>query len=108
MCARVQLFARCIWRVPLIYIICLGVVCQLGVPGCLLCEQVTEMVQFTRAIDPYRLIDAHSGGDMNAGGDVNDIHTYPYPGNPKPSPTQYGMIGEFGGIGVSALTTLPF
>jgi len=60
---------------------------------------VTEMVEFTRAIDPHRLIDAHSGGDDHAGGDVNDIHTYPYPGNPKPSSTQYGMIGEFGGIG---------
>ena len=56
-------------------------------------------VNFTRDLDPYRLIDAHSGGDMNAGGDVNDIHTYPYPGNPKPNGKQYGMIGEFGGIG---------
>ena len=36
---------------------------------------VTEMVEFTRAIDPHRLIDAHSGGDDHAGGDVNDIHT---------------------------------
>lgn len=36
---------------------------------------------------------------MNVGGDVNDIHTYPYPGTPKPSASQYGMIGEFGGIG---------
>merc|ERR1712217_784536 len=29
----------------------------------------------------------------------NDIHSYPYPGDPKPSATQYAMIGEFGGIG---------
>eukprot|EP00041_Stephanoeca_diplocostata_P012112 m.202098 g.202098 ORF g.202098 m.202098 type:complete len:600 (-) comp18815_c0_seq2:222-2021(-) len=60
---------------------------------------VPDMVKFTRSIDPYRLVDAHSGGDLNAGGDVNDIHTYPYPGEAKASPTQYGMIGEFGGIG---------
>jgi len=66
---------------------------------CVRSFNVPEMVNFTRDLDPYRLIDAHSGGDMNAGGDVNDIHTYPYPGNPKPNGKQYGMIGEFGGIG---------
>jgi hypothetical protein len=59
----------------------------------------SEMLEFTRALDPHRLIDTHSGGDVHVGGDVNDIHTYPYPGNPQPSSTQYGMIGEFGGIG---------
>merc|ERR1711990_461601 len=32
-------------------------------------------------------------------GNVNDIHSYPWPGDPQPSTTQYAMIGEFGGIG---------
>merc|ERR1712178_9385 len=42
-----------------------------------------------------------SGGGANnyKYADVNDIHSYPYPGDPKPSSTQYAMIGEFGGIG---------
>jgi hypothetical protein len=31
--------------------------------------------------------------------DVNDWHTYPYPGHPMPSATQYAMLGEFGGVG---------
>jgi hypothetical protein len=30
---------------------------------------------------------------------VNDIHSYPWPGSPKPSDTQAAMIGEFGGVG---------
>ena len=30
---------------------------------------------------------------------MNDIHSYPYPGDPQPSATQYAMVGEFGGIG---------
>ena len=32
-------------------------------------------------------------------GDANDVHSYPWPADPKPSATQYAMIGEFGGIG---------
>merc|ERR1719359_1596646 len=32
-------------------------------------------------------------------GDVNDIHSYPQPGDPQPSGSQWAMIGEFGGVG---------
>merc|ERR1712154_234397 len=32
-------------------------------------------------------------------GDVNDVHSYPNPSDPKPSKTQYAMVGEYGGIG---------
>ena len=43
-------------------------------------------------------MDTDSGGGANNLhiGDVNDIHSYPYPGDPKPSQSQYAMIGEFG------------
>jgi len=61
----------------------------------------TAVVEWTKAYDPHRLVDTNSGGPANNlhVGDVNDIHSYPYPGKPAPSATQYAMIGEFGGIG---------
>merc|ERR1712080_708305 len=50
-----------------------------------------------------RLVDLDSGGAANNPpqniGEVNDIHTYPYPTDPKPSKSMYAMVGEFGGIG---------
>ena len=62
---------------------------------------ITEVVEWAQAYDPYRLIDANSGGPGNGLkiADVNDVHTYPWPGGPEPSATQYAMVGEFGGIG---------
>jgi len=62
---------------------------------------VAAIVQLARELAPHRLIDTDSGGGANNLhiGDVNDIHSYPFPGNPTASATQYGMIGEFGGIG---------
>jgi len=60
-----------------------------------------EVVSWAKAYDPFRLIDTNSGGPANDlhVGDVNDIHSYPWPGNPQASTTQYAMVGEFGGIG---------
>ena len=62
---------------------------------------VSEVIAWARAYDPHRLIDTDSGGGANDLhiGDVNDIHSYPWPGNPQPSATQYAMQGEYGGIG---------
>jgi len=62
---------------------------------------VSEVVEWAQAYDSSRLIDADSGGGANGLGlgDVNDIHSYPWPGAPEPSQTQYAMLGEFGGIG---------
>jgi hypothetical protein len=62
---------------------------------------VAGIVALSKQLDPTRLVDTDSGGGANNMhiGDVNDIHTYPYPGDPQPSATQYAMIGEFGGIG---------
>jgi len=61
----------------------------------------SQVVQIVLDLDASRLVDTNSGGPANGLfiADVNDIHSYPYPGDPKPSETQYAMIGEFGGIG---------
>jgi hypothetical protein len=62
---------------------------------------VPSVINQIRQLDPSRLLDTNSGGpgnDLHIA-DVNDVHTYPYPGDPKPSATQYAMLGEFGGIG---------
>jgi hypothetical protein len=62
---------------------------------------VQQTVSFAKALDSTRLYDTNSGGPANDLhlADVNDIHTYPYPGDPLPSSSQYGMLGEFGGVG---------
>jgi len=62
---------------------------------------VSSVVNYVKSLDPVRPVDTDSGGGANDlhVGDVNDIHSYPYPGDPIPSATQYAMIGEFGGIG---------
>merc|ERR1712146_672495 len=62
---------------------------------------VEGITKLAKSLDPTRLVDTDSGGGANNLhiADVNDIHSYPYPGDPKPSQTQYAMIGEFGGIG---------
>ena len=64
-------------------------------------NDVAGIVKLAQTLDPTRLVDTDSGGGANNMhiGDVNDIHSYPQPGDPKASATQYGMIGEFGGIG---------
>src|SRR6185312_10836075 len=62
---------------------------------------VSDAVAHLQQLDPWRLIDTDSGGGATNLylADVNDIHTYPYPGSPTSSYTQYAMLGEFGGIG---------
>lgn len=62
---------------------------------------VPAVVSWAQAYDPTRLVDTNSGGSANGLyiGSVNDIHSYPYPGSPRPSATQFAEIGEFGGIG---------
>jgi len=62
---------------------------------------VRSTVKFAQGFDNTRLFDTNSGGPGNDIhiADVNDIHTYPWPGDPKPSNTQYAMLGEYGGVG---------
>lgn len=64
-------------------------------------NDVPSIVALAKKLAPTRLVDTDSGGGANRLyiGDVNDIHSYPWPGNPMPSSTQYAMVGEFGGIG---------
>jgi len=61
----------------------------------------TQIVELTRTLDQSRLVDTNSGGPANDLhiADVNDIHSYPWPGDPVPSATQYAMLGEYGGVG---------
>ena len=64
--------------------------------------RVQDIVDLTKKTDRMgRLVDTDSGGGANnlKYADVFDIHDYPNPGDPKPSATQYAMIGEFGGLG---------
>jgi len=69
------------------------------------CEKFFDKAQalaFARSLDDSRLIDTNSGGPPESDyfmGDVVDIHDYPDPKNPAPTPSQYAMIGEFGGLG---------
>jgi hypothetical protein len=62
---------------------------------------VSDVIAWAQAYDPFRLVDTNSGGPANdlRVGNVFDIHSYPWPGSPTPTATQYAMVGEFGGIG---------
>ena len=54
---------------------------------------ITATTEWVQAYDPYRLVDTNSGGpgnDLHIA-NVNDIHSYPWPGNPAPSATQMTM-----------------
>jgi hypothetical protein len=62
---------------------------------------VAAVVKWVQDYDPSRLVDTNSGGpgnDLHVGS-VNDIHTYPWPGSPDTTATQWALVGEFGGIG---------
>jgi hypothetical protein len=60
-----------------------------------------RITEWTRNYDPARLVDSASGWTDRAVGDVHDIHVYPGPGSPKPEPHRVGVLGEFGGLGLS-------
>lgn len=51
---------------------------------------VPGIVALAQQLAPNHLIDTDSGGGANNLhiGNVNDIHSYPYPGDPQPSLTQ--------------------
>eukprot|EP01121_Diplochlamys_sp_Union-15-3_P017716 TRINITY_DN6295_c0_g1_i1.p1 TRINITY_DN6295_c0_g1~~TRINITY_DN6295_c0_g1_i1.p1 ORF type:complete len:699 (-),score=142.08 TRINITY_DN6295_c0_g1_i1:105-1982(-) len=68
---------------------------------CVSSFNATSVVELVQSLDPSRFVDTNSGGPANNLhiADVNDIHSYPWPGHPIPSKTQFAMIGEFGGIG---------
>ena len=63
------------------------------------------LVELTKTLDPTRLVNRDSGGgyddDAHEGnvGDVDDVHSYPPPASPRPSPDQALACGEYGGLG---------
>lgn len=67
-------------------------------------HSISDIVALIRETDwQDRLVDTDSGGRANGlldkTGNVNDIHSYPWPGNPTPDTEKYAMVGEFGGLG---------
>jgi hypothetical protein len=62
--------------------------------------ETDKMVEIVRENDPTpRTINEASGGRFMNFADVIDIHTYPEPSVPSPSPNYALVNGEFGGIG---------
>jgi hypothetical protein len=59
-----------------------------------------RITNWTKGYDPTRLVDCASGWNDRGVGDVHDIHVYPGPGAPPPSPARAGVLGEFGGLGL--------
>ena len=61
-----------------------------------------RLVTAAKQMDPSRLVSRNSGTDYGADlniSDIRDIHSYPPPNYPQPSPTQASVCGEYGGIG---------
>jgi hypothetical protein len=52
------------------------------------------------ALDPTRLVNNASGWTDEGVGDVHDVHHYPGPGMPDPTPGRAAVLGEFGGLGL--------
>ena len=63
-----------------------------------------NLVALAKTLDPSRLADRDSGSGYDQTdrdvGDVQDIHSYPPPNVPPPSPDQALVCGEYGGIGL--------
>ncbi|RYX81541.1 glycoside hydrolase family 2 [bacterium] len=64
-----------------------------------------HLVSVAKQLDPYRPVNRDSGGGNDADdregkvGDIDDVHSYPPPAAPGPSPDQAIVCGEYGGIG---------
>ena len=68
-------------------------------------HDTAQLVGLAKTLDPSRLVNRDSGGGYDAPdregtvGDIDDVHSYPPPAAPHPSPTQALVCGEYGGIG---------
>ena len=60
-----------------------------------------RLVRWMKAVDPTRLVNNASGWTDAKAGDVIDMHSYPEPSVPTPEGARAGVIGEFGGLGLS-------
>jgi hypothetical protein len=58
-------------------------------------------VEQVKKWDPSRLVNNASGWTDKGVGDVHDIHKYPGPAAPDPQPPRAGVLGEFGGLGLT-------
>src|SRR5262245_8218273 len=59
-----------------------------------------RIVNLVKQLDPSRLVDSASGWTDRGVGDVIDMHRYPGPGSPDPTPSRAAVLGEFGGLGL--------
>lgn len=62
--------------------------------------KTSEILAWTKELDPTRLVDGPSGWADRGTGDMNDMHHYPGPGMPEPEPKRAVVLGEFGGLGL--------
>jgi hypothetical protein len=68
-------------------------------------HDTARLVAKAKALDSSRLVNRDSGGGYDADGkegevgDVDDVHSYPPPASPRPSPNQALVCGEYGGLG---------
>ncbi len=68
-------------------------------------HDTSKLVGLVKSLDPSRLVNRDSGGGYDADdrdgkvGDVDDVHSYPPPATPRPSPNQALACGEYGGLG---------
>ncbi|MCX7700493.1 MAG: beta-galactosidase, partial [Gemmataceae bacterium] len=61
-------------------------------------RRITEWI---KRYDPTRLVNNASGWNDMGVGDVHDVHVYPGPGAPPVESRRAGVLGEFGGLGLS-------
>ena len=63
-----------------------------------------RLTKIAKELDPSRLVNRDSGSGYDQkedgkDGDIDDVHNYPPPAYPPPSPDQALVCGEYGGIG---------
>lgn len=61
--------------------------------------KTTEILEWTKQIDPTRLVDGPSGWTDRGSGDLHDMHSYPGPGMFEVEASRVSVLGEFGGLG---------
>lgn len=59
-----------------------------------------RIAKWTHEYDPTRLVNCPSGWTDRGVGDVHDLHIYPGPGSPDPTPVRAAVLGEYGGLGL--------
>ncbi len=60
-----------------------------------------RLTKWTKDYDPSRLVINATGWADRSVGDINSVHKYPGPMAPKPEENRAGVLGEFGGLGLT-------